>query len=174
MGGRRYCFSLDSFNGDQKEIIKMFMDHLRFQESPNSERALRVAQIDVEAFGVILHAAYEKASSVSCFSAQEEELPQLPGFYEGSLETPLKFSCHPAILRFGLEYMKPPVSKMLLRPMVVVEQMPIEVDVGRFFECAKPGMLHRDCAPRFPDGITRVHLRNLRPFRDDYSSASFG
>ncbi len=166
MGGRRYCFSLDSFNGDQKDIIKMFMDHLRFQEAPTTERGLRVAQIEIEAFGVILNAAYERASGASTTFTQEEELPHLPGFYEGSLETPLKFSPFPAMLRFGLEFMKPPVSKMLLKPMLVVEQTPIEVDAGRFFECASPGMLFKGVYYRFPAGITRIHLRNLRAIRD--------
>ncbi len=166
MGGRKYCFALESFSTDQKEIIKMFMDHLRFQESPNSERALRVAQLDVEAFGVILNAAYEKGIQSSSYSSQDEELPHLLGFYEGSLEAPLKFSPHPAILRFALEYMKPPVSKMLIKPMIVVEQLPLEVDAGRFFECARPGMLFKGVYYRFQPDITRIHLRNLRVIRE--------
>lgn len=169
MGGKRYCFSLDSFDAAQRETVRMVMDHTRFPDAPNSEKALRVAHIDMEIFGMILARTFEMASEqlvAAGFAAQDEDLPILPGLYEGSLEAPLRFSPQPANLKFSLEYIAPPVSKILIKPMIVAEQNSMEIENVRFFECAKPGMLSKAVYFRFPDHITRFHLRNLRPLRD--------
>jgi SNF2 family DNA or RNA helicase len=170
IGGKRYCFSLDSFAGDQRELVALLVDHARFQENVNSEKALRIAQIDPELFGLMLANAFEAASNHlknSSFSSQDEELPCLSNLFEGSLEVPLRFSPTPATLRFSLEYMQPPTSKMLLQPMIVVDQgAAVEISEARFFECVKPGMLYRNTYYRFPAYITRLHLRNLKPMQD--------
>lgn len=169
MGGKRYCFALDSFEEAQRETVRMVMDHARFQEVANSEKALRIAHIDMEIFGMILARTFEVSSEhliAAGFAAQDEDLPILPGLYEGSLEAPLRFSPQPANLKFSLEYIEPPVSKMLIKPMIVADQNSMEIENVRFFECAKPGMLSKTVYYRFPIHITRFHLRNLRPLRD--------
>lgn len=168
ISGKRYCFSLDSFDDSQKDLVKTLMDHSRFQENVNSEKALRLATLDLELFGTMLANVFENAVGhlKSTNFSSEDELPQLTGIYEGNLEVPLKFSPAAATLRFSMEYMQPPTSKILLKPLVVVEQGTFEVGEARFFECVKPGMLHRNIYYRFPSNLTRLHLRNLRPMQD--------
>jgi hypothetical protein len=168
IGSKRYCFSLDSFQPGQKEIIKMLLDQARFQEQPNSEKGYRIGQIDVELFGIILAEVFAQAYSTLSernFS-QEDELPLLPGLYEGSLENPLRFSFQPATLKFVIEYMKPPVSKILLNPMIMLDQKAITVEEAKLLECVKPGMLSLNTYYNFGPQITRTHLKNLRPIRD--------
>ncbi|HSW87208.1 MAG TPA: DEAD/DEAH box helicase [Rhabdochlamydiaceae bacterium] len=169
IGGRRYCFSVQSFDQAQKEIVSLVRDHVRFQENPSSERWQRIAQIDAEIFGMILARTYEIASEQLAslgFSHQDEELPILPGLYEGSMEVPLRFSTSPAGLQFILEYIGPPTSKMLINTMILIDQQAIVIEEARLFECAKPGMLFKNAYYRFPAHITRLHLRNLKPIRD--------
>ena len=169
IGGKKYSFSLKSFDVSQQEIVRMVRDGARFYENANSERALRIAQLDLETFGMILAKSFDLVSaqfSKNNFVVQEEELPGLPGLYEGTMETPLKFSPVPAHLRFSLEYIPPPTSKILVNPHILIGEDAITLEDARFFECAKPGMLYKSAYYRFHDNITRVHLRNLRQIRD--------
>ncbi|MGE5196841.1 MAG: SNF2-related protein, partial [Anaerolineae bacterium] len=145
------------------------MDHARFPEVVNTERGQRVAYIDLELFGMILAKTFDFAAASfpkGGFSSQDEEMPILPGLYEASLESPLRFSPILATLKFSLEYITPPTSKMLLNPMIVVEEEAVSIDDVRLFECTKPGMLFKGTYYRFPSAITRLHLRNLGPLRD--------
>jgi SNF2 family DNA or RNA helicase len=169
IGSKRYLFSLKSFDPSQQEIVRIVRDHARFIENANSEKALRVAQIDVETFGMILATAFDIAmerGSKSGFAYSDEELPLLPGLYEGSLETPLRFSPLLAHLRFSLEYIPPPTSKILINPSLLLGEEKANLEEVRFFECAKPALLHKNIYYRFQDTINRIHLRNLRQIRD--------
>jgi SNF2 family DNA or RNA helicase len=169
IGGKKYCFSLKSFDPSQQEIVRMVRDQARFNENANSERLLRVAHLDLETFGMILARSYEivsKQYEKHGFIAQEDDLPILSGLYEGTMETPLRFSPIPAHLRFSLEYIQPPTSKILINPQVLVGENVATLEEVRFFECALPGMLFKNAYYRFAENITRVHLRNLRPIRD--------
>lgn len=169
IGGKKYNFSLKSFDPAQQEIVRMIRDGARVNENANSERALRVAQIDLEVFGMVLAKAYDIASQQFAkhgFVAGEDDLPSLSGLYEGTMETPLRFSPIPAHLRFSLEYIKPPTSKILINPQVIVGEEAVTLEDLRFLECARPGMLFKNVYYRFPENITRVHLRNLRQIRD--------
>jgi SNF2 family DNA or RNA helicase len=169
IGSKRYRFSLDSFDHTQREIVRMVMDHCRFADTPGSERAQRIASIEGEIFGMILARAYEQAADTAAqmgYTPQDEELPVLSGMYEGSLETPLHFSLHPAQFRFALEYIPPPTSKILLNPTLIVSGKVVTLEEVRFFECAKPGMLYQNAYFRFSQKISRMHLRNLQPIRE--------
>jgi len=169
IGGKKYCFSLQSFSSSQQEIVRMVRDLARSSDGAVSERALRIAHLDVETFGMILAKAYDVASAhyvKQGFVAQEEDLPALPGFYEGGMETPLRFSPLAARFRFSLEYIRPPTSKILINPHVLISEEAVTLEEVRFFECALPGMLFKNSYHRFPEHITRVHLRNLRQIRD--------
>ena len=169
IGGKKYCFSLNSFDPSQQEIVRMIRDQARFLENVNSERALRIAQLDLESFGMILAKIYDAASvqyKKQGFVSQEEDLPALPGIYEATMETPLRFSPMPACLRFSLEYIPPPTSKILINPQILIAEEATTLEDTRFFECAKPGMLYKNAYYRFSENITRVHLRNLRQIRD--------
>ncbi len=169
IGGRKYCFSLNSFDQTQREIMKMVLDHGKPAESGSAERMQRVALIEREIFGVLLAKSFEVASATLSkhgYNPFEEELPILPGLYEGSLESPLRYSPSPAGLRFQLEYLKLPASKILLKPLIEVDQKTHEINEARLMECKCPGMLLKGTYHRFPEHITRYHLRNLKAIRD--------
>ncbi len=169
MSSRRYCFSLGNFEPTQRGVLKTLMDHMRFIENNNSEKALRVGFLDVEVFGLILSDLYEATSNqlrTSGYVHQEEDLPCLSGIYEGSLENPLHFSPVPAGIRFMLEYIAPPTSKILVNPLLVVEDKTVSLEEVRLFECTRPGMIYKNTLYRFAEQITRLHLKNLKQIRD--------
>lgn len=169
IGGKKFRFSIQSFESAQRDVVRMIMDHARTQEGVNSEKGFRTAQIDPIIFGMILSRMQETALESlknSHFSQQEEELPILPGVYEMSFEAPVRFSPAPAGLRFSLEFIAPPVSKILLNPKIVIDKEAFTLEEVRLFECANPGMFFRGVYYRFLPTITRLHLRNLRSIRD--------
>ncbi len=169
IGSKRYCFALQSFDVKQREIMKMLMDQARFQEQPSSEKGYRIAQIDIELFGIILAQIFEGANTAlkeSGFTAQEDDLPMLSGLFDTTFENPLRFSPQPAHLKCVLEYLKPPISKILVRPNLLIDQKQIPIEESKLFSCAQPGMLHQNVYYRFPPHITRMHLKNLKTLLD--------
>jgi len=169
MGGKRFCFSMESFSSRQKEIVRMVMDHLRFPENVSSEKALRIGHIDPNFFGMVLARIFElteQEMSKNGFAHHEEDLPILPGVYVGGFEAPLRFSSAPANFRFHLEYIPPPTSKILLNPKICMDDQELMLEDVVLFQCAKPGMLHDNVFFRFPHLITRRHLRNLLEIRE--------
>lgn len=169
IGSKRYSFTLKSFSPLQSELMELIMQQARFQEQPTTEKGHRIAQIDLELYGVMLARTYEEAVKPymeSGFNPQEEELPELTGLFESSLENPLRFSPQPAGLKFILEYLKPPISKILMRAALIVDHEQINVEEARLLSCAEPGMLFQNTYYRFPKHITRLHLKNLKTLED--------
>jgi SNF2 family DNA or RNA helicase len=169
IGSKRYCFSLLSFEPKQREIMKMMMDQARYQEQPNSEKGYRIAQIEQELFGMILAQMFEAASSAlkeSGLSAAEDELPLLSGLFDTSFDNPVRFSPQPATLKCILEYLKPPISKILLKPTLFIDQTQVSIEEAKLLACTKPGMLYQNVYYRFPPHLTRLHLKNLRTLLD--------
>ncbi len=169
MGGKKFHFSLDSFDVGQREIVRMVMDHLYFPENVASEKGLRVGFLHPDFFGMILARIFELAKqeiSKNGFHGSEDDLPALPGVYEGSFEKPLKFSSSPVHFHFHLEYIPPPSKKILLNPKIVIENEELTLEDIHLFECVKPGMIHEGVFWRFPLQITRRHLRNLSQIRE--------
>lgn len=169
MSSKKYSFSVASFDAAQKEIVRLIMDHVRFHETNAAEKFLRIGYIDIEVFGMIAARLCEIASlqlTHKNYSHQDDDFPVLPSLFEGSLEMPVKFSLLPAALRFELEYIPPPTSKILINPLIVIDKQGVMLEDVRFFECAKPGMFYKNVYYRFSDEITRQHLRNLRSIRD--------
>jgi len=163
LSGKRYNLSIQSFSGVQQEIVRTLRDVARVLDIA-SEKAQRIGQIDLETFGAILALSYEAAFLPLHgygFKPQEEEMPLLPGLYEGSLETPLRFSPVPAAICFNLEYLGAPLSKIFLRPMLVVHEERVKLSAVRLLPCATPGMLYRSCYFHFQNEIKRYHLKNL-------------
>jgi SNF2 family DNA or RNA helicase len=169
MGGKKFCFALESFDLQQREVVRMVMDHVRFPENVTSERGLRVGQIHPNFWGMILARIFELSEqelSKSGYSYPEDELPPLSGVYEGSFEQPMRFSTLPAQFRFHVEYIPPPTSKILINPKILIDQEELMLEDVVLFECAKPGMLHEGIYWRFSHLISRLHLRNLKEIRD--------
>lgn len=169
IGGKKYHFSLRSFQSSQQEIVRMVLDRARFAESSVSEKTQRIALLDWEVFGMVLSHLYDNALQAHYrqgFLAQDDDSLILPGLYEGSLETALRFFPSPARLRFSFEYMQPPTSKILIIPQVLIGEETVSIDDVRFLESARTGFLRKGVYYRFSEEITRTHVRNLRPIRD--------
>lgn len=169
IGSKKYCFSLNSFDQKQREMMKMLMDQARYYDQPSSEKGYRIGQIDFELFGVILSKVYLSSTGAlkeSGFVAPEEDYLPLPGLYDLNLENPIRFSPTLANLKFVIEYLKPPVSKILLKPTLLIDQKQIRIEEAKLLVCAKPGMLYQSIYYRFPSFITRMHLKNLKTLLD--------
>jgi SNF2 family DNA or RNA helicase len=169
VAGRRLFFSLKSFDEAGAILLQLVLDHGRFQEAVQNERAQRIAQIDPEVFGLLLAKTHEIAmrhSGPRGFKSSEEEMPVLPCLYLGTLETPLRYAPAPVALRFHLEYIDPPAAKILLKPQLFAGESALSVDDAVLFECAQPGMLYQDTYYRFPAHIKRTHLLNLSAIRE--------
>ncbi len=170
IGNKRYHFSLGSFDEVSLAMIHVLLDHLKLSLS-EEEKAQRNAILNTEAFGNILAQAHkmtmEKIQSRVSVEEGEEGQKFLYGFYYQSLDEPLQFSNHPAILRFELEYLEVQSPKILLNPTLVVQDKIIKVLEDAFlFESAEPGMIYQNTYSRFEPHIRRRHLRNLSPVRD--------
>jgi SNF2 family DNA or RNA helicase len=169
VGGKKLLISVQSFDELGAMLLAELLNHTRFVEGQQSERAQRVAQVDPEAFGVMLSRAYDAAmrrNPTSSFQEDEEDLPVLPGLYVGTLETPLKFSPAPVQLRFALEHLAPPAAKILFKPSLHVDMKSIPLEEALLLECAAPGMIHKETYYRFSSHIKRTHLLGLSEIRE--------
>lgn len=169
MGGRRYCFSLDSFDPKLREVIRMMMEGAMYSKNPSSEKGYRLAHLSKESFGMILAHLYEVAMSGHATTGtadQDEDAPTLPNVYLGGLDQPMRFSLKHASLRVELDYMKPPISKLLFRPLINVNQEVIEIEQAFLLQCAKPGVVHNDTYYRFPELLNRQHLKGVESLRE--------
>ncbi|MCB1110323.1 MAG: SNF2 helicase associated domain-containing protein [Chlamydiia bacterium] len=169
VGGKSHLFSLDSFEESEQEIARLVMDHAKLPEKMTNERAQKMASLDVKIFGMILAKAEEVALDLlkqKGWAYQDDELPTLPCLFEENLESPIHFSKSHANINIALEYIHPPTSKILLNPMLLIDQQKIMLEDARFFECAKPGIIYNHVYYRFPEQITRQHLRSLMPMRE--------
>lgn len=169
VSGRRLFFSLKSFDELGAALLQLLIDHSRFSESGSNERGQRIAQLDPEIFGLLLAKAHEigvRLAGPRGFKNLDEEMPVLPYLYLGTLETPLRSSLAPAVLRFHLEYIAPPGAKILLKPQLVIGENALDIDDAVLFECALPGMLYQDTYYRFLSHIKRTHLLNLASIRE--------
>jgi SNF2 family DNA or RNA helicase len=169
VGGKSHLFSLESFQESEQEIARLVMDHAKLPEKVTNERAQKMASLDVKIFGMIMAKAQEIASEMlkqKGWTYQDDDLPTLPCLFEENLESPIHFSKSHANVSVTLEYIHPPTSKILLNPMLLVDQQKIVLEDARFFECAKPGIIYNHVYYRFAEQITRRHLRSLVPMRD--------
>jgi hypothetical protein len=162
VGGKKFFFSLKSFRESDAFLMKIILDNGHIVE-PQQDRSQRSAQIDREIFGIMLSKAREMAIETGGrkFSDDEDDLPVLPSLFIGSLETPLRYSPTSAQIRFCLEYIEPPGTKILIRPKVVAEKQVLDLGDITLFECAETGMIHKDTYYRFGSLIKRCHLLNL-------------
>lgn len=169
IGSKRYFFTFSSFDTLSSQLLSKIMSSARFME-PKEERCLRCIQMDLEAFGMILAEAFDIiAQNPPTRKPSEDgevELPYMPCFYCSSLEEPLRFSSLHGLLRFELEYLKAPAPKILLKPEILLESKATKPEEICFFECATPGMVHKNVYFRFQPHIKRKHLRNIAIIRD--------
>lgn len=170
IGSKNYFFTLNSFDAENRSILKLILDNAHFVDS-NEERNLRLAQFDVEAFGGILAHAHEIAMSRAPSRVPKEDQENLrqalPCLYNMTLEEPLRFSPAHSLLNFELEYLNAGEPKILLSPTIVLDNAEkIDLVDARFFACAKPGMIFNNVYYRFPTFIRRKHLRSIHVIRE--------
>ena len=170
ISGKRYYLTLDSFDSESTEILKMVMDFAKIPED-KEEHNQRIALIDFDDFGMLLAHAYDLAKShnnkMVMASDDEADRQPLPCLYCESLEEPLRFSPFAAILRVELEFLETPAPKILLNPAIVLDgQTTTRLEEVHLFECATSGMIHQKTYYRFQPHIKRKHLRNLSVIRD--------
>ncbi len=169
VAGRRLFFSLKCFDKIGGSLLQIIQAHARFQDASQNEKAHRIAQLDPEVFGLLLASTHEIAMQQMAprgFKNSDDEMPVLPCLYLGTLETPLRYSATPVLLRFSLEYIEPPSAKILLKPQFFVSDTAFHLDEAVLFECTQPGMLYQDTYYRFSSHIKRPHLLGLSPIRE--------
>lgn len=159
ISGKRYFFTAQSFDADSAEVVHILLDHIRYPDQVN-ERLLRVGQLDQEAFGNLLAKCFERASHKTAPTF-------MPCIYQGGLEIPLQLVTTPANIRFELEYLQTPHPKILLKPLIVLDnKKTVFAEEGILLECAKPGFIYNNSYYRFLPHIKRLHLRHLELIRD--------
>lgn len=170
ISGKRFYFDGSSFDPDDYWLLKRVATMVRFPEV-KGERNYRVGVIDPDLFGTLLaeaaSAAPRHSKLVDPTGGSEDGFSPIPGIYMGNFETPLRYAQAPATLKFELEYLISSAPKILLKPMIGLQQgqfvSPGEVHL---FEGEKPGMVYQNVYYRFPEQIKRIHLKNLFAFRD--------
>lgn len=169
IGGKRYTFSTDSFGSDASVLMPLLLSHIRPREKSSSERGMRVGYISKTHLGLLLARGYELGMqnlSKTHFPSSEEELPSLPCLFLENLEEPIRFSVAPSNFSFNIEYLDPPLAKILLKPCVIAKGSEVSIDAVQLLECAKPGLLFSNTYHRFSSYVTRSHLRNLVKIKD--------
>lgn len=170
MANKRYYFPFTAFDKESAEILRQVIDFTRFPDA-KADRQHRLGHIDAEDFGTLLAISFDLAQSRLSLSGQTHqdgfERHPLPCLYIGNMEESLRFSVAPAKLRFELEHLATPASKILLKPTIALDkQFNIALKEACLFECAKPGMLYQGTYYSFQPGIKRAHLRHLEPIRN--------
>ncbi|GAB4233623.1 MAG: DEAD/DEAH box helicase [Chlamydiales bacterium] len=169
IGNRRFFFGLRSFDQKSAQILKMIMDFGRFPDKPN-ENTLSHIHISSEALGSILAHAYEMISDNTLLYVSDDtpqDLKVLPCLYYGHAEEPMRSSGFAAKLRFEIENLITPASKILLNPSIMIDHgKQIQIEEANLFECSKPGLLFENVYYRFQSRIRRKHLRHLPSIRN--------
>lgn len=169
MGGKRYFFTLNSFDSESVEVLKLIVDTARYPEN-KEEVNPRTILLSPEVFGRLLGQAAETVLAQFSHPNQGEGDPTslvIPRLYCGTLESPLRLSKSPVIIRVGLEYIKEPAPKLLLNPSLLVgDGAAVKLEDVQLFECGKPGLIYSETYFRFSLSIKRKHLRHLAGMRD--------
>lgn len=171
IAGKRYFFSMNSFDNCGRLILKTLIDFARIGEGKNDKQP-RSAFIDKETFGNLLGAASDAAktnlhSSHQLGIAEENGFSTVPYIYCGSLEEPLKLSTSAAKLNFELDYLKHPAPKILLKAAIITgDGQIVPFEDALIFESTKSGIIHLNTYYPFQSILKRRHLRSLASIRD--------
>jgi SNF2 family DNA or RNA helicase len=168
LGGKKYLFSIFSFNEKSKEIISYVLDHAQFVDNIKNEKAQKIATFSFEVFGSLLSKVYllDKANFNFALSSRKSNVLQMSSIFSGNLENPLRFSLKNASINFEVEHIDIPTPKLFLIPQFVVDESFLNIDDTYVFECAFPGILHDEVYYPFSENIKRVHLKSLPSIRD--------
>ena len=169
IGGRPHRFSISSFPAAQRDAISILMSHVRYPEGNLSERQLRIGGVDVSILGDILACAYNlvmKEIPSSRIAYDEDDLPSFNYLFDSTLENPVRYSPQPANIHFELEYLQPPLSKLLMKPKLQLAIEFVDLNEIKLLLSTKPGLISKGAYYRFHEKLSRKHLMSLRPFED--------
>lgn len=164
IGGKSYLFSTESFDDIGKQMIELIVRKARFSDFSKNDRMKKVGHIDFETFGTILANIFDSVNEKRGFS-NSDDFPILPNLFMGNLETPILSSFIPATFSFELEYIEPPASRILINPLIKVDQTKETIDNVLLLESTTPGMIYKDVYYRFQESIKRSHLQGLEAIR---------
>lgn len=165
IAGQRYYFTLEkSFDRLGIEFLRALSDMATFPEV-REERQFRLAYIQATTLGTLLAKAYELLVARTQEGAAFADA--VPRFYCGGLEEPLQLSLTPAMIRVALENLEIPSSKLLLNPMLLLDQSnPVILEEAWLFSCATPGLIHNNTYYPFAPEIKHKHLKGLTALRE--------
>ncbi len=167
ISGKRYFFSLYSFDSVTQELLSMLIHNIRYVNGTD-EKYLRTAGIEREALGAILARAYDLVlgSDHQISTGVVREAIPVPCCFCGNLEEPLCLSVYPAQVKFTLEYLEAPGPTLLLKPSVRLDEDSVALESALLFESAKPGLIYQNTYHRFQPKVKRAHLKALNGLRD--------
>ncbi len=163
ISGKRYFFTLRSFNVIDREVVSLLLNRIRFYGA-GDERYLRIGQIGREDFGDLLARVHDLVAAKGISMGDEPAV--LPGLYAGNLEEPLCFVPSHAHIEFTVEYLEAPGPTLLLRPTITIEEDSLTLETASIFDSTKPGVIHNNIYYRFQTHIRRGHLRELRKLEE--------
>jgi superfamily II DNA or RNA helicase len=162
IGGRRYFFTMESFDEVGRQLLQGLMEIER--KSAVASKALRAIQVDMRDLGTLLARSYELAVTEAQMAGYVPRLGEtlpLPGLFWETLEKPIEFSPPNASLRFVVEVLRSPAPKLFLKPTIVLDSCVVSCTEVQLLTCAAPGLLHEKVYYRFAPQLTRLHLRDL-------------
>lgn len=165
--GRSYMFCLDSFESQYSSLIKVVLSSL-LNSGSKEVRGGKAISIDSFSFGMILEESFKVATDILASNKQkhaDETEFVLPLIFTNSLETPLKTTLRTARLEASVEYLEPPVSKILLAPRFQVDDKVFQIEDVELFESLLPGVTVEGVYYKFAPGVTRSHIKDFIELR---------
>ena len=96
----------------------------------------------------------------------EDELPSFNYLFDSTLENPVRYSAQPAVIHFDLEYLQPPLCKLLMKPKLQLGSQFVDLKEIKLLLSKKPGLIRDGAYYRFHEKLSRKHLMCVRPFED--------
>lgn len=169
ISNRDYFFTFHSFDEYSRNLLRLIITHTQYNES-HEEQLQRTAKIPLESFGHILtqmHNLVLNNPVTTEFPEQENNHSNFPCLYSNNLETPLRFSPHAASLRFNLECLDTPTSKIFLTPQLILDlNRVISPKEAILMESVHPGIVYNNVYYYFSHHIKRTHLRDLEKVKN--------
>lgn len=166
MHGKCFKFEIGSFPLVQQGLMSKLLDHTRFCDPLAQEKQQRQGQIPSEIFGEILYQAYFLQKIDSKASFNEEESLFLEGFFDSSLDQPLRVCSKQAKFHIQVEYLKPPLQKFVLNPFIKVGQRHLKMDQVILFSGTSPGLIDQGLYMPFESVITHAHIQSMKQLSD--------
>lgn len=167
VGGRRYRFTQRSFDEVDAQVLRMLLDHAEPVLDQGSDEPPRSGRMRREVFGNLLSRIHDVLSSKGRLGDDDEEMPELAGFYVGGFEQPLCYSQKQAELRFEVEVLEHPAPKVFLHPKLFLHgEREVKLEEALVFDGVRPGVIVEGCYYRFPRTVKRAHLRDLDAIQD--------